>query len=236
MSFGIKLIEMENNIENTDYKKDYNTKRERLVLPEHGRHVQKMLEHVMEIEDPEKRKEQLQCVVDVMRSLEGVGKDNQEAIQKLWDHLQVISGYRLKDEDSPFPLPHKESENMRPSPIVRNATPIKATHYGRNIESIIDMIAGKPDDDARTAMIRSLAIYMRRQYLIWNKDSVADETIFRDIERMSGGRIKVPEDMVLTKISADAVFSRPGVVQPNKKKNLPNQKKGKQLNNRRRNA
>jgi hypothetical protein len=88
---------------------------------------------------------------------------------------------------------------------------VKATHYGRNIESIIDLIAGEPDGEVKTAMIRSLAIYMRQQYLIWNKDSVADQTIFNDIEKLSDYRIKVPEGISLSKIADSASFSRPGM-------------------------
>ena len=92
-----------------------------------------------------------------------------------------------------------------------NTKPIRARHYGRNIESILDLIASEPEGEVKTAMIRSLAIYMRQQYLIWNKDTVSDETIFKDIERLSGGRVKVPEGIELSKISADASFSRPGM-------------------------
>ena len=88
---------------------------------------------------------------------------------------------------------------------------MKAAHYGRNIESIIDLIASEPEGEVKTAMITSLAIYMRQQYLIWNKDSVADETIFSDIEKLSDYRIKVPEGISLTKLSGDANFSRPGM-------------------------
>ena len=99
----------------------------------------------------------------------------------------------------------------RPDPIPLNTKPIRARHYGRNIESILDLIASEPEGETKTAMIRSLAIYMRQQYLIWNKDTVADATIFQDIERLSGGRVKVPEGIELSKISADASFSRPGM-------------------------
>ena len=88
---------------------------------------------------------------------------------------------------------------------------IKAAHYGRNIEKIIDLLCDQPDGEVKTETIRSLAIYMRTQYLIWNKDSVADETIFADIEKISGGRLKVPEGLNLSKLSADASFSRPSM-------------------------
>ena len=130
--------------------------------------------------------------------------------QKLWDHLYMIAGYDL-DIDAPFPAPVPEVVNSRPETIPLNTRPIKARHYGRNIESIIDLIASEPEGEIKTAMIRSLAIYMRQQYLIWNKDTVADRTIFQDIERLSGGRVTVPEGLELSKLSADANFARPGM-------------------------
>ena len=79
------------------------------------------------------------------------------------------------------------------------------------VESILNLIAAEADGEVKTAMIRSLAIYMRQQYLIWNKDTVADATIFQDIERLSDGKVKVPEGMELTKLSADISFARPGM-------------------------
>ena len=88
---------------------------------------------------------------------------------------------------------------------------IKATHYGRNIEKIINLLCDEPDGELKTEMIRSLAIYMRQQYLIWNKDSVSDETIFKDIEKLSEYRLKVPDGIRLHQISADASYARPGL-------------------------
>ena len=76
---------------------------------------------------------------------------------------------------------------------------------------IIDLISEKEDGESKTAMIRSLAIYMRQQYLIWNKDTVSDETIFQDIEKLSDYRIKVPEGMTLGRVDSGVNFSRPGL-------------------------
>ena len=135
-------------------------------------------------------------------------EDNWE--HKLWDHLYIMAGYEL-DVDSPYPIPSPEQRNTKPDVIPIEKKPIRATHYGRNIESIIDLIASEPDGEQKTAMIRSLAMYMRQQYLIWNKDSVADETIFADIEKLSDYRIRVPEGLTLSRISSDTNFSRPGM-------------------------
>ena len=108
-------------------------------------------------------------------------------------------------------MPAPESLNQKPEAVPLNRKPIKATHYGRNIESIIDLIAETEDGDTKNAMISQLAVYMRQQYLIWNKDTVADETIFQDIERLSDYRIKVPEGLQLGKIDSGTSFSRPGM-------------------------
>ena len=189
---------------------DYNTEREKLAMPEYGRNVLKMVEDVKRIEDRTKRSEQARAVLRVMEILNPQvhSADNWE--QKLWDHLYIMAGYDL-DVDSPYPMPSPEQRKSRPEIIPLKKKPIKATHYGRNIESIIDLIASEPEGEMKTAMIRSLAMYMRQQYLIWNKDSVADTTIFSDIEKLSDYRIKVPEGLTLSRISSDSNFSRPGM-------------------------
>ena len=188
----------------------YNTEVEKLRMPEYGRIVLQMVEQMKEIPDRAKRSEQAGAIVKVMERLNPQVHQQENWNQKLWDHLYMIAGYDL-DIDAPFPAPVPEVVNSRPETIPLNTRPIKARHYGRNIESIIDLIAGLEDGERKTEMIRSLAIYMRQQYLIWNKDTVADRTIFQDIERLSGGRVTVPEGLELSKLSADANFARPGM-------------------------
>ena len=188
----------------------YNTEREKLQMPEYGRNVLRMVEQLRDIPDKAKRSEQAKAVVKVMETLNPQVHQQENFEQKLWDHLYMIAGYDL-DIDAPYPAPLPEAKAIRPMVIPIDKSPVRATHYGRNIESIIDLIAGEPDGEVKTAMIRSLAIYMRQQYLIRNKDSVADATIFADIEKLSDYRIKVPEGIELTKISQDSNFSRPGM-------------------------
>lgn len=205
-------------------KLEYNTQRKSLSLPEYGRNVQKMVEYLKSIEDRDKRNEQARAVVKVMEILNPQVHLQENYEQKLWDHLYIISGFDL-DVDSPYPAPARDSLVAAPKMVPIRKKPIRATHYGRNIESIIDLIAEKEDGEVKTAMIRSLAIYMRQQYLIWNKDSVSDETIFNDIEKLSDYRIKVPEGLQLTRLSSDASFSRPGMnPMPRQQRNGGNQR------------
>ena len=187
----------------------YNTERVRLYIPEYGRNVQKMVDYLKTIEDRQKRNEQARAIIKVMEILNPSVHLEEDFEHKLWDHLYIISGFDL-DIDAPYPMPEPESLNHKPEPVPMNGKPIKAVHYGRNIENIIDLIAEKEDGETKVAMIRSLAIYMRQQYLIWNKDSVTDETIFQDIEKLSDYRIKVPEGLQLNRIDSGTNFSRPG--------------------------
>ena len=189
---------------------EYNTEREKLKMPEYGRNVLRMVEDVIAIEDREQRSRQAAGVVRVMELLNPQVHQEENWEQKLWDHLHILSDFKL-DIDCPYPMPKVEELETRPVSIPLKNKPVKATHYGRNIESIIDLISEQEDGEQKTAMIRSLAIYMRQQYLIWNKDCVSDETIFGDIEKLSDYRIKVPEGISLSRISSDANFSRPGM-------------------------
>ena len=195
---------------NNSIKLYYNTEREKLQMPEYGRNVLRMVEQLKAIPDRAKRSEQARAVVKAMETLNPQVHQQENFEQKLWDHLYMIAGYDL-DIDSPYPAPLPEAKAARPMVIPLDKTPVRANHYGRNIESIIDLIAGELEGEVHTAMIRAVAIYMRQQYLIWNKDSVADETIFGDIEKLSDYRIKIPEGLELTKISQDSNFSRPGL-------------------------
>ncbi len=202
-------------------KLQYNTERVRLYIPEYGRNVQKMVNYLKTIEDREKRNEQARAIIKVMEILNPSVHLEEDFEHKLWDHLFIISGFDL-DIDAPYPMPAEESLHQKPEMVPINSKPIKAAHYGRNIENIIDLIAEKEEGEAKTAMIRQLAVYMRQQYLIWNKETVADETIFQDIERLSDYRIKVPEGIQLHKVDSGMNFARPG----------QNQQKGRVWNQR----
>ncbi len=171
---------------------DYNTQREKLHMPEYGRHVQKMIEYVAALPGKEKRNEQIQSVVQVMGTLNPQLRDINDFRHKLWDHVHIISDFNI-DIDSPYATPTRESLATAPNPIPLQKTPVKAAHYGRNIQNMLEVIAQREDGEVKTHMIKTLATYMKQQYLIWNKDSVSEETIFNDIHKLSDGRITVPE-------------------------------------------
>jgi len=203
---------------------DYNTQREKLILPEYGRNVQKMIQKVKAIDDRDKRNEQMRAVVQTMGILNPQIRELNDFKHKLWDHAHVIAEFDL-DIDSPYPSPTRQQFDSKPDRLSLPETPIKAACYGRNIENMIALIADREEDDIKKEMIRVLAIYMRQQYLIWNKDNVAEETIFADIEKLSEGKLKVPDDVHLGAISQNAVFNRPGQNQGNQAGQKQNFKK-----------
>ena len=112
----------------------YNTERVKLYIPEYGRNVQKMVDYLKTIEDRQKRNEQAKAVIKVMEILNPAVHLQENYEQKLWDHLFIISGFDL-DVDAPYPMPAPESLQERPMPVPIQKKPIKANHYGRNIES-----------------------------------------------------------------------------------------------------
>lgn len=220
-------------MEKDSLSNDYNTSREKLILPEYGRNVQKMVEDLKQIEDRDKRSAQARGIIRTMERIHPQTGASGDTEQKLWDHLFIMAGYDL-DIDAPYPMPAKEEKLITPSPIPLDKSKIEAREYGRNIEKIIKLIAFEPDGDQKNSLIRDLAIYMRQQYLIWNKNNVADETIFADIERIScdilgeAHMIHVPDGLMLSKISDDTVFSRPGLNLYGVKNQRQNQKRNYQ--------
>lgn len=207
---------------------NYNTTRAKLLMPEYGRHVQDMIEYVVNLPDKQKRNEQIQAVVNVMGTLNPQLRDVVDFRHKLWDHVQIISDFKI-DIDSPYPLPSRESVQTKPDPIPLKKDKIRAACYGRNIQNMIDLIADRPDDEVKKHMIRVIAYYMKQQYLIWNKDSVSEETIFADIKLLSGGRLTVPEDVHIGGGTADASTRKPHIP------GNPQQPKGQQHNGKKKN-
>ena len=179
-------------------------------MPEYGRHVQDMIEYVVNIPDRKKRNEQIQAVVSVMGTLNPQLRDVVDFRHKLWDHVQIISDFKI-DIDSPYPLPSRESVQTKPDPIPLKKDKIRASCYGRNIQNMIDLIADREDDDVKKHMIRVIAYYMKQQYLIWNKDSVSEETIFEDIKMLSGGKLTVPPDVHIGAGTAAASTRKPHI-------------------------
>ena len=181
---------------------DYNTQREKLILPEYGRYIQEMVREAKSIPDKEARTKQVKAIINAMSALNPQLREMNDFYHKLWDPVQIIADYDL-DVDAPFPPPVKETFVTKPHSIDADREPVKVMHYGRNIQNMVMAIAAKPAGEERDAMTMALASYMRKQYLIWNKDTVSDQTIFNDIKTLSNGTLTVPEGSKLSEIQGE---------------------------------
>ena len=183
---------------------DYNTQREKLIMPEYGRYVQKLLQKVKTIPDKEKRSEQVRAVVNAMGLLNPLLREMNDFKHKLWDHVFVISDFDL-DIDAPFPPPTSDSFRSDPKPIALENKPLKVNYYGRNIQNMAEALAQKKPGPERDEMVTSLAYYMRKQYLIWNKESVSDQTIFNDLLMLTKGRLPIPDGFKMDEVQGEQV-------------------------------
>ena len=185
---------------------EYNTQRKKLLLPEYGRYIQRMIQRVSAIEDREKRNEQIRAVVSIMGELNPHLRDVNDFKHKLWDHVHIISDFSI-DIDAPYPTPTRESFQERPEKIPYPSTPVKIMHYGRSVQNMIDVLSERPDNEERQIVALMIANYMKREYLMWNKDIVTDEIIFRDLTALSKGRIVFSPDTKLADVQVDLVMN-----------------------------
>jgi hypothetical protein len=176
---------------------DYNTQRKKLALPEYGRSIHKMVDWVTTIEDRDERNRQIRAVITVMGSMNPHLRDVNDFKHKLWDHVHIMSDFKI-DIDSPFPIPTRESFNTPIHTIPYASEPIRIRHYGRNIQQMIEIMARSGDSETKEKSLIMLANHMKKSYVTWNKETVSDDIIFRDIEYLSNGRVKIPENVKLS--------------------------------------
>ena len=179
---------------------EYNTERNKLVIPEYGRNVQKMIEYAGSIEDREERSKTANAIVTIMGQLNPTYRDADDYKNTLWDHLFIISNFSL-DIDSPYPMPKKEELQHKPEKVPYPQHKIKYKHYGKTTELIIDDIVKREDGDEKNILIKMLCNFMKMAYTNWNRDSVSDEQIFKNVVELSNGKITIPEGLVLNAVA-----------------------------------
>ncbi|MGD9976787.1 MAG: DUF4290 domain-containing protein [Bacteroidales bacterium] len=167
---------------------DYNTQRKKLALPEYGRHIQQMVDYINGIENRDERNRLAKSLIVIMGNLNPHLRDINDFKHKLWDHLFIMSNFKL-DIDSPYPIPSSEQYQEKPKQIPYPNNPIKYKHYGRVIELIIEKAIDMEDSPEKEALKQLIANQMKKANISWNKDSVSDEDIFRDMGTLSNGQL-----------------------------------------------
>ncbi|MGB5243659.1 MAG: DUF4290 domain-containing protein [Lutimonas sp.] len=169
---------------------EYNSEREPLIIPEYGRHIQKLVNHCMAIEDEEERNTMAKAIVDVMGNLQPHLRDVPDFQHKLWDQLFIMSNYQL-DADSPYPKPLRENLQAKPEKLPYPKSISKYRFYGNHIQTMIDTAAAWEEGDLKDALVMTIANHMKKSYLNWNKDTVDDKIIIDHLAELSGGKLKL---------------------------------------------
>jgi len=200
---------------------EYNTSLPKMIIPEYGRNIQKMIAFAITVEDREERNKVARAIIMVMGQLNPHLRDVTDFKHKLWDHLFIISQFKL-DVDSPYPMPTKETFISKPDRVAYPSNDIRYKHYGKIIEQLIEKAKTFEEGEMKTALVETIANLMKRSYLNWNRDAVADEVIFQHLKELSKGALTVSETLRLSQTSD--ILARSTIV----KKKLPMKNQGKQ--------
>lgn len=184
---------------------EYNTERNKLVIKEYGRNVQKMIEYTIQIEDDSTRLETAKAIVKIMAQINPEQKENMDPLtkqsraedywRKLWDHLFIISDFKLNIE-APFPKPEPILEPAKVTSHVYHREKINFRTYGRNMEQIIKVVSTYPEEQRKSLGIL-LANHLKKLYLLHNRNTVKDILIIDHLRDLSGGKIDLPNTLIL---------------------------------------
>ena len=169
---------------------EYNTEREHLIIPEYGRHMQKMINHAKTLETKEERNKVAKGIIAVMGNMQPHLRDVADFQHKLWDQLFIMSNFEL-DADSPYEIPTKEIYEERPEVLEYPQNFPKYRFYGNNIKTMIDVANTWEDGDLKKALTYTIANHMKKCFLNWNKDTVEDDVIFKHLFELSNGKINL---------------------------------------------
>ncbi|AYD46726.1 DUF4290 domain-containing protein [Arachidicoccus soli] len=169
---------------------EYNTGRSLLSMKEYGRHIQKMVNYLLTIEDKTKRQEQASVLIELMGFLNPHLKNVEDFRHKLWDHLYYMSDFKL-DVDSPYPIPTKETYKIKPDPLPYPKRYPKKRHLGKNIERVVEKALSETNEEKRQGFAHSIAYYMKLSYSNWHREMVSDQAIQVELDSISGGQLSV---------------------------------------------
>ena len=203
---------------------EYNTEREHLIIPEYGRHLQKMINHAKTRETKEERNKLAKAIISVMGNLQPHLRDVPDFQHKLWDQLFIMADFEL-DADSPYDMPSKEELTSRPDPLNYPQNHPKYRFYGNNIKTMIDVALTWETGEMKEALVYTIANHMKKSFLNWNKDTVEDAVIFDHLFELSNGEINLKDSNEPLTDSASLIKTQ---------RKYSNNKKSKKHNNRNR--
>jgi hypothetical protein len=168
---------------------EYNSQRVPLIMREYGRHIQKMIDHIVTIEDDDMRQAQTMGVIELMGFLNPHLKNVEDFRHKLWDHLFLVSDFKLKVK-SPYPIPTRESLSEKPAPLPYPKRYPKYSHLGKNLEVVIKKALEEENPDKRAGFANCIAYYMKLAYGNWHKEAAQDDQIRAELNNITGGQLE----------------------------------------------
>lgn len=171
---------------------EYNTSRDKLVMPEYGRHIQRMVDYLRTIEDPEKRQKNAQSIIELMGALNPHLRIVEDFRHMLWDHLFLIADFDL-DIESPYPKPSRAKLEKKPDPLPYPKVSRNLRHLGRNLNAIIEKALVETDEDKRKGFTNTIAYYMKLSYANWHHEPVHDDMIKEELREITHGVLNYEE-------------------------------------------
>jgi RNase H-fold protein (predicted Holliday junction resolvase) len=198
---------------------EYNTQRSDLIISEYGRNIQRMVDHALQLETRDERTKAANAIVNAMVVLNPQIKEYNDYRIKLWDHLFIMSNYKL-DCESPFPMPSPEKRMLKPEKIPYPTYNIKYRHYGTIVLKMIEEASAMEEGVTKDQVALMIANFMKQSYVNYNRDNVNDEVIMDHLRKLSNGKITLKDDVRLRYVSEvkPAAFSTGGKKKKKKKK------------------
>jgi len=169
---------------------DYNTKRQHLAMPEYGREVQKMIEKAITIPKKADRQRYAEGIIDVMRTVSQRNRPGAELEHKLWDHLALMSDFKL-DIDYPFDISRVAESKNKPSPLKYPMKKIPVRHYGALMFEVFEKLKTMPKDNDYDILVSYAANQMKKMLTTWSHGSAQDEKVADDLAYFTDGRVQL---------------------------------------------
>ncbi len=191
-------------------------------FPEYGRNIQLLIDYAIGIEDPVDQEKSTKAIVATMGSLNPQVRENPDYKHILWDHLCIMSDFKLA-KHSPFPVPESDTLNStKPEPVEIDTDPMKYPTFGRIIERLIEKCKTIEDPDRRNTLIETITNHMKKSYVVWNKEDINDEVIFKVLKDITEGELEVTDEDLKLINAHDFMKSKYKVNQQNYRNNQQN--------------
>ncbi|MFQ5446383.1 MAG: DUF4290 domain-containing protein [Saprospiraceae bacterium] len=181
---------------------EYNSSKEFLIIPEYGRHVQNLINHAKQIENPTERKHFVERIIGLMMQMHPQNRNLDDQIDKLWRHVFKIANYDLEVLPPSGEKPTPETSQKKPERVGYPSVDTRFRHYGHNVQKLITKAIAMEDGPKKDAFVQVIGSYMKLAYKTWNREHyVSDDIIIEDLEHLSGNKLKMVEDAFLDNLS-----------------------------------